>query len=103
VVCVGGKPVQGRIIDIVVLRTRLEKLLGEVQDKYLNDNSRVSEEVRRSPTCETLTQFFYYKIENLIADEFRSKNPSVHLASVLVAIFSMDGHEMGAARLHSDD
>jgi 6-pyruvoyl-tetrahydropterin synthase len=99
---VGGRPIQGRIIDIVRLRARIDQLIQGLKLTYLNDNPTVSDEVREFPTCETLSQYFYGQIQALLAHDFAPANPSVALTSVTIAICEMDGTEMGAARLFTE-
>lgn len=98
-VAVEGKAIEGRIIDIVVLRTRIQKLVDLLNSTFLNENSRVGAAVREFPTCETLSQFFHREIKDILHEEFLPKNPSILLSSITVAICEMDHTEMGAVRL----
>jgi 6-pyruvoyl-tetrahydropterin synthase len=98
-VVVGGKPLQGMIIDLVKLRTEMEDLLSRVKMTYLNENSIVGDDVRKFPTCETLSQFFFKELNQILAEKFIAKNPSIQVMSVMVAICGMDNDELGAARL----
>lgn len=96
---VAGEPKGGRIIDLVILRSKVLNLIDQVSKTYLNDNTFVNSEVRKFPTCETLCVFFRDELRNLIEVEFMGANPSVRLSFALVAILSMDGNELGAARI----
>lgn len=102
-VVVGGIPQQnwmeGRIIDIVELRTQIEKRVNPLRLSYLNDNPHVSAEVRKFPTCETLSQFFCDELQQVLTTDFIETHPSVCLNSVMIAICDMDRVEMGAVRV----
>jgi 6-pyruvoyl-tetrahydropterin synthase len=101
-ITVGGQPIEGRIVDIVTLRKRIETLVDEIRSTYLNENQRVTENVREFPTCETLSHFFYKELQTVLMNEFQPSNPSICLTNILVAILEMNGVEMGAARLKSE-
>ena len=96
---VSGEPVQGWIVDLVVLRERVQRLIDAVSLTYLNENQKVSSEVRQYPTCETLSLFYYHQIEGVLNSEFIVINPSVKLNSVEVSISDLNRVELGAVRL----
>lgn len=98
---VGGEPIEGRIVDIVYLRSRIEKLIEPLKKTFLNENSYTSPSVRQFPTCETLSQFFFGELDQVIKNELQAQNRSVHLISITVAICDMNREEMGAVRLFS--
>lgn len=98
-VSIQGAPVDGRLIDIPELRNQIDLLLKPLISSFLNENLNVSEEVRKCPTCETLSLFFKFKIENLLQEKFQCTNPSVRLSYLQVAICEMDGSELGAIKL----
>ncbi len=98
-VAIQGQPVKGRIIDMVTLRERLQALIDQLKGTYLNESTRVDEQVKKFPTCETLSLFFSKELQEILKVEFFNQNPTVHLSSVQVAICDMDGTEMGAVRL----
>ncbi len=98
-ISVSGVPIEGRIIDIVALRGRVEKTLKGLTLTYLNENSWVDSQVRASPTCETLSQYFYNELSQLISIEFLPMNSSLCLESIEVAICDMDRNELGSVRL----
>lgn len=98
-ITVGGDPIEGRIIDIVQLRTGIQREINALEKTFLNDHPKVSPEVRQFPTCETLSHFFATTLEGILQREFLPSNPTAHLISVLVAICDLDGTEAGAVRL----
>lgn len=97
-VTIKGNPVNGRIIDIVLLRERIQKSLEVIKHQYLNKCDAVDETVREFPTCETLSHFFLVEFHKLLKMEFAPQNPTVRLTSVKVALCEMNGQEMGAAK-----
>ncbi len=94
-----GKPIDGRIVDMVELRAKVQKIVDQLQNTLLNENSYVSDAVREFPTCETLSQFLYDELQVLLGREILIHHPSVYLSGVMVALCSMNGAEIGAARL----
>jgi 6-pyruvoyl-tetrahydropterin synthase len=99
-IAVKGEPIQGKILDIVQLRSGIQKIIEPLASTYLNSNLFVSPEVREFPTCETLSNYFAYQMRSLIdKPEYISQNSSVRLSCVQVAICEMDMTEMGATRL----
>lgn len=97
-IAIEGKPIQGRIIDMVALRERVEQLINPLKLTYLNENLFATVEVRRFPTCETLSEHFADQIQSILKQEYMVHNPTVRLNSVLVEICEMDGSETGAVR-----
>ncbi len=95
-----GQPIEGRIADIPILRNQIQLLVDELSTTYLNDNSKVSANVREFPTCETLSEFFYQKLNALLQKQFCQKNPTIQLVSVMIAILNMENEEQGAVKLH---
>lgn len=102
-VVLGGSPVDGKIIDIVLFRQAIEGLIAPYKHTFLNDNPVASAAVRAAPTCETLSAHFFDSIKTLLKREFHSQNPTVQLRSVLVGIGDLSGAEMGAVRVFSED
>lgn len=96
---VTGSPIRGKIIDLVLLRDRVQALINPLRSVYLNDFVGVSPAVQAFPTCETLGQFFWDQLHMLLSGEFYEQNPTLKLASVMVGICEMSGEEMGAARI----
>jgi len=94
-----GDPIQGKIIDIVELREEVGEMITPLRNTYLNDFSGVTPAVREFPTCETLSVFFYHRLQAVIAKRFLSQNPSLKISSLSVALCEMDGREMGAVRI----
>jgi 6-pyruvoyl-tetrahydropterin synthase len=95
---VEGESIQGRIIDLVHLRERVDQLIMPLKLTYLNENLFVTSEVRKYPTCETLSEYFSHHLQVILQHEYYPHNASIRLTSVLVAICEMDGTEMGAVR-----
>lgn len=98
-VIISGEPKDGKILDLVQLRQSIENILDRLSSVYLNEAMEVSEEVRRSPTCETLSQYFWDCIEQMLKRDYLHLNPSIHLDSILVAICDLDRNELGAVRV----
>ena len=96
---VEGEPMEGRILDMVILRERIQKQIDPLNHIYLNEYPHTNAQVREFPTCETLSGFFTFELQKILAEEFLSQNPTIKLTSVLVAICSIDGTELGAVRL----
>ncbi len=98
-VAIEGKPIQGRIIDLVVLRNRIQQLMDSLDQTDLNDCNGVSAQVNEFPTCETLAPFFYDKIQEILEKNFLPFSPSVRLTCVEVGLCDLLGVELGAIRL----
>ncbi len=94
-----GEPIEGRIIDIVSFRAKFQEFIHRLEGTYLNDEPAVSFEVRRFPTCETLSLFFGEEVEKILFRDFRPNHPSVRMSFVQVAICDMDRTETGAVRV----
>src|SRR5690348_8168104 len=88
---VAGKPIEGRILDIVTFRARIQKMVDSLTGVYLNDSLKVDAAVREFPTCETLSYFFASQLNKILSEEYLPHNPSVLLTSVTVRICNMDG------------
>ena len=98
-VSITGDLIGGKVVDIIALREKMDEIIGKLKSTYLNDNPHVTEEVRKFPTCETLSQFFSNEVVSVLNKDFVSQNPSVKLNSVMTTIYTMEGTEMGAVRL----
>ena len=98
-VIVGGVPIDGRILDIVELRACIEKQIHPLRMSYLNENSQLSSAVRKSPTCETLSEFFFDELKQIMMNHVVKVNSTIALQSIAVGICSMNGEEMGAVRI----
>ena len=93
-----GKMIEGKIVDMISLRSSIQKVLEPLILTYLNENIFVSPDVRKFPTCESLCEFFSTEINRVLLHEFQFQNPSIQLSSILVAICEMDGTETGAVK-----
>jgi 6-pyruvoyl-tetrahydropterin synthase len=100
-VAIGGEAYQGMIVDMMGVRTEVEKLLEDLKGTYLNENNLVDDSVRKAPTCETLDLFFSTRLNEVLKKQFSPLNPTVHLVSVMVTICSVGGTEIGGVRLFS--
>ena len=98
-VILSGEPVDGKIVDIVKAREKIEEIIEPLKFKYLNDLSYLDPPAQRAPTCETLSYFFLNKIRPWVEKSLKNENPTVGLVSVGIAIRNMDGEEMGFVRL----
>ena len=91
-----GDPVNQMIVDLVKVREQVEELLRPLKGRYLNDNPHVNDAVRSSPTCETLSPYFYQRIQTEIIPNFLTKHPTLNLSSLTIGIGELDGTEAGA-------
>jgi 6-pyruvoyl-tetrahydropterin synthase len=94
-----GKPIDGRILDMVQTRARIETLLESVSLTYLNENQNLTPEARRFPTCETLTHYFKLHLEQMVLTEFCKINSTIQLRSISVSIGELNGLQLGSVRL----
>ena len=98
-VSITGSPQDGRIVDMVELRTKIQERLNPIQSSFLNESTEVDQQVRQFPTCESLCHFFFNEMNQIIEIHFSPKNPSLRLYSIEVTIADMNGSETGAARM----
>jgi 6-pyruvoyl-tetrahydropterin synthase len=96
---VSGEPQNGFIINLPELRDAFERIIAPLRQTFLNDNPSLDASAQKTPTCETLAQFFYAKFNATIRNQFAQQNPTARTTSVQVAICEPNGFEWGAARL----
>ncbi len=94
-----GEPKEGMIVNLPEVRTAFEAVITPLSHTFLNDNSRLDDSAKATPTCETLSAYFFHTFENILNHQFAAHNPTLQLKSVQVAICEPDGFEWGAARL----
>lgn len=99
---ISGKPIAGKILDIMALRELFQGALTAVAGSYLNENPAAGAAVMEVPTCETLCEYFFSKFNSILKADFIKGNPTVQLSSVTVGICGMDGVETGAVKLTAD-
>lgn len=99
VATVSGRPIQGRIIDLVEFRSSVSNLVDVLKGTYLNTNRSASRDVQEFPTCEALCGHFYTEIHAVLEKLFIPHNPTLVLESTQIALFDAFNEEMGAARL----
>src|SRR5437763_646129 len=87
---ISGKPINGWLIDLVILNRRIGLLTRDLHKTFLNENEKANQMVRDFPTCESLAPFFYERLSGIIKHEFLSQNPSLGLSYVQVSICEMD-------------
>jgi 6-pyruvoyl-tetrahydropterin synthase len=95
---VSGEIAGGMIVDMTLLRTRVQELISPLEGRYLNDVPSLDEATRSAPTCETLSAHFSECLRELLAREFAPKNPSINLEWTAIAIHEEDKTEMGRVR-----
>jgi 6-pyruvoyl-tetrahydropterin synthase len=98
-IILSGSPKNGKIIDLIEFREKVNSVISPLESQYLNDCPSVTLEVRKFPTCETLCSFFHERVSDLIQKQWAQENPSLRLSSIEVAICEMDGTETGAVKL----
>lgn len=103
ILTVSGKPIDGRIIDLVELRHSVASLIDALKGTYLNTNQAAAPEVQKFPTCEALCGHFFSRVNQILETKFRPANSSLALESTQVALFDALNEEMGAARLLRSD
>jgi 6-pyruvoyl-tetrahydropterin synthase len=87
-----GTPVQGKVTDMVELRSRIQLFLKSLEGCNLNDSSIVNASVREFPTCETLSAFFFQYTQELL------NGLKVSIRSVQVGLCDLQGNELGSVR-----
>lgn len=95
---VSGETNNGMLVDMMLLKAGIEKIIEPLKSQYLNDCNSVGSIVREFPTCETLSLFFWEKLQNLLEIEFLPQNRSLKVSSVAITICNLDGEELGAVR-----
>jgi 6-pyruvoyl-tetrahydropterin synthase len=95
---ISGEIRNGMIVDMAVLRTKLQTLISPLEGKYLNDVTTLAPAAQKAPTCETLGSHFATLISTELNSTFSPLNPSVHLLWISVAIHEEDKVEMGAVK-----
>lgn len=94
-----GLPQSGKIIDLVELRTAWDLEVQKLSSTYLNNNEVLDLDSRRAPTCETLGSYLFHAFGQVLESQFLSRNSSLRMVSVVVALCGTDDMEMGAARV----
>ena len=96
---ISGHPVEGKIIDMILLRQRLQNLVNPLALTYLNENITVDSSVQKFPTCESLCSYFKNQIQDLIKTEFLKENNTLKVEFVSVALCDMNHFETGRVKL----
>lgn len=81
-----GTPVEGKLVDIPLARTEVEKILHPLRGTYLNECEFVDQWVRSTPTCEALAHYLYRRVSERVLTTLRARYPDVRLASVWVGL-----------------
>ncbi len=98
-VVLSGEPREGMIVNLPEVRTAFEAVVASLSQTFLNENPLLDASAKATPTCETLSAYFFHRFEDVLHCQFLVKNPTVKLKSVQVAICEPDGFEWGAAKL----
>lgn len=93
-----GQPFDGKIVDMIRAREFIQHEILPLEKTYLNTNPYVDDSVRKSPTCESLSQFFWNRISEITESVFIRENRTVRLDGIGIALCSMDGEETGMVR-----
>ena len=93
-----GQVIHGMIIDLMLIRTEVEKLTQALHHIYLNDSPLLPEEAKKEPTCETMSLYFFNEIKTRLEPEFQKIAPSIQFIYAKVTLFSEDKVELGAVK-----
>ncbi len=96
-----GKPIKGKIVDMVLLQQTFGEKVDPLHSSYLNENQSLGHEAMQLPTCEMLAAHFFTEFKKVILNKFIPENLSIQLVSVSVALSDTKGTELGAARVHA--
>jgi 6-pyruvoyl-tetrahydropterin synthase len=91
----------GKLVNLPTLQGALESVIGPLSGTYLNDQTLLPIFAREFPTCETLAAYLYSELETVIEKNFRSRNPTLILISMMVTLCDPDGREWGSARVYA--
>ena len=98
-VVLSGEPREGMIVNLPEVRTTFETVVASLSQTFLNENPLLDASAKATPTCETLSAYFFRRFEDVLHRQFLLRNPTLKLKSVQVAICEPDGFEWGAARV----
>jgi 6-pyruvoyl-tetrahydropterin synthase len=98
-VVLSGEPREGMIVNLPEVRTAFETVVASLSNTFLNKNPLLDASAKATPTCETLSAYFFRRFEDVLHRQFLLCNPTLKLKSVQVAICEPDGFEWGAAKL----
>ncbi len=98
-VVISGEPHEGKVVDMILFRSKILDLVQPLESQYLNESTLVTPAVRQFPTCETLSIYFMEKLKNTVLPSLLTHNPTVLFSSIQVGLCGMDGVETGAVRL----
>ncbi len=98
-VVLSGEPRDGMIVNLPEVRTAFETVVASLSQTFLNENPLLDASAKATPTCETLSAYFFRRFEDVLHRQFLLCNPTLKLKSVQVAICEPDGFEWGAAKL----
>jgi 6-pyruvoyl-tetrahydropterin synthase len=95
-----GEPIRGRIIDLPLLEKSIEEFFRPYQKTSLNAHPDLDDSARAFPTCETLGESFFSRIETAVITPLRaSVNPTLALLSIQITLAELDGRLYGSARI----
>jgi 6-pyruvoyl-tetrahydropterin synthase len=95
---ISGEITRGMIVDMVLLRARVQSLIAPLENQYLNEATALDEASRAAPTCETLSAYFSLRLSELLKREFIDTYPTLNLEWTAIAIHEEDKTEMGRVR-----
>lgn len=94
-----GTPKGGFLFNLIDLRNLYEEDLKSFEGTFLNQQPLLDLSTRQTPTCETLSLFFFQRWEKLLQQEYGTTYPDVYIYSIGVTLFEKDGKKWGTSRV----